>query len=131
MIIIGDKRFGSETLFYVQNIEDIAKTPSNCVVLLNKQDIDLQYFCFKNKVEYAIVIQDFKEAIYANNLHAKYIISNKDIAEKLQKIAENYLFDAKILAIINNEDEINKLCEIGIDGIIYENILNLERADKA
>ena len=129
MIIIGDARFTSETLFRVENIDDIAKTPSNSVVFLNAQNIDLQIFCFKNKVEYAIVIQDFKEAIYANNLNAKYIISNKDIAEKLQKIAENYLFDAKILVKINNENEINKLCEIGVDGVIYENILNLETTD--
>lgn len=130
MIIIGDDRFGLEKLFLVENIEDLSSTPSNCVVFIKSQNIKLQTFCANNCVEYGVFVIDFKEAIYANNLKAKYIICSQTIGEKLQKIAENYLFDAKILALIDCEEEINKMCEIGVDGVIYGAILNFNEWEK-
>ena len=52
------------------------------------------------------------------------------IVDKLQKIAENYLFDAKILALIDFEEEINKMCEIGVDGVIYGSILKFNELEQ-
>ena len=65
-----------------------------------------------------------KEAIYANSLNAKYIISEKELAKAIQKIADNYMFDSKILAVIETNDEIEEIAQSEIDGIIYKSILN-------
>ena len=130
MIIIGDSRFDCEQLFLVHNIEDLKSTPSNSVVFIKSQNIKLQTFLANNCVEYGIFVNDFKEAIYANNLKAKYIICSQIIVDKLQKIAENYLFDAKILALIDFEEEINKMCEIGVDGVIYGSILKFNALEQ-
>jgi len=45
------------------------------------------------------------------------------LASKLQKIAENYLFDAKILVPISNESEMEIVAEAGIDGVIFQDAI--------
>ncbi|WP_300795995.1 hypothetical protein [Helicobacter sp. UBA3407] len=40
----------------------------------------------------------------------------------MQKLAETYLFDAKILLCIQEEQEIEKTAECGIDGVIFANL---------
>lgn len=120
MIILGDENFSSEKLLKVQNIDDISNTPPNSTIYLASGNVLIQKFCKLNKVNYAVVILSIKEAIYANNLNAKYIICAKDIAASIQKIAENYMFDSKILVEIDSEDEIEWAALNGIDGVIYK-----------
>jgi len=122
MIILGDKHIEYDALYRVDNIDMIFKTPSNSVVLFD-YDIDLMKYCMQNSVEYAVVVKNIKQTIYASNLDAKYIIASYDNAKILQNIAQNYMFDSKILAIIKNDEEIEKVALDSIDGAIYESIL--------
>ena len=41
----------------------------------------------------------------------------------MQKIAENYMFDSKILAIIKSNDELEEIALDEIDGVIYKELI--------
>ena len=65
--------------------------------------------------------KDINQLMYASSLNARYIIVRKEMAKTAQNIAENYLFDAKILVKIENEDEIQEIALLGIDGVLLSN----------
>ncbi len=122
MILLGDDVVSYHNLFLIEKIEDIKNTTTNSVVAFS-YDIDLMRYCQKNEVEYAVIIADIKEIIYASALDAKYIICQKQHSVQAQKIAENYMFDSKILTIINSSDEISWVAINEIDGAIYQRLL--------
>jgi hypothetical protein len=45
------------------------------------------------------------------------------LAKTAQNVAENYLFDAKILVLIEKEDEIEELALLGVDGVVFSNTI--------
>lgn len=122
MIIIGDKLVPSTEPFKIFNIEDIKNTEANSTLYFLFNDEILKY-CFENSLDFAVKIESIKEAIYANALNAKYIIAEKKLAKKIQKIAENYMFDSKVLAIIETNDEFEDIAKVEIDGVIYKESL--------
>ena len=63
--------------------------------------------------------------MFSNSLRANYIIAQKDLSKELQKIAENYMYDSKILAIIDSNNEFEEIAKNEIDGIIYKNLISL------
>ena len=67
---------------------------------------ELLKYCYLNNLNYFVQINSVKEGLYANSLNAKYIVCKKTLAKKMQKIAENYMFDSKILAIIKSNDQL-------------------------
>jgi len=122
MIIIGHKYFQSEPFYKVRSKEEIKKTPSNSIVFIDFKEenfYDLILNCNKNNVKFALRISTLKESIFAHNFKAAFIIIEKGIAKDVQKIADEYLFDAKILVKIDNEQEIEELALIGVDGVIF------------
>lgn len=126
MIIIGDKLVPSTEPFKIFNIEDIKNTEANSTLYFLFNDEILKY-CFENSLDFAVKIESIKEAIYANALNAKYIIAEKKLAKKIQKIAENYMFDSKVLAIIETNDEFEDIAKVEIDGVIYKESLVWKR----
>lgn len=122
MILIGDKLIPFENIYRVFKVEDIQNTPSNSTILFDFEEEKLT-FSYKNKINSAVVITSIKEAIYCNSLGVRYIICQKELAIRVQKIAENYMFDSKILAIIESSDEIESIALNEIDGIIYKDLL--------
>lgn len=122
MILIGDKLVPFEDVFLIKNIKDIENTKANSTVLFDFEEEILTY-CYKNELFCAVVVNSIKEAIYCNNLNVKYIISEKELSIELQKIADNYMYDSKILAIIDSNEELEQVAKLEIDGIIYRNLL--------
>lgn len=122
MILIGDKLVPFEDIFLIKNIKDIENTKANSTVLFDFDEEILTY-CYKNELFCAVVVNSIKEAIYCNNLNVKYIISEKELSIELQKIADNYMYDSKILAIIDSNEELEQVAKLEIDGIIYRNLL--------
>lgn len=122
MILIGDKLVPFENMYKVNNLSDIQKTEANSIISFGYNE-ELMKYSHDNDLPYAIVVDSIKESIYANALNAKYIIASKEFAISLQKIAENYMFDAKILAIIESDDEIEEVALNEVDGIIYKTAL--------
>lgn len=122
MIFIGDKLVPFEELFKVNSIEEIKTTKANSTILFAYNE-DLLKYTFENEINSAVVINSIKEAIYCNALNVKYIIASKNLAKDIQKIAENYMFDSKVLAVIKSNDEIEEIAHFEIDGVIYESLI--------
>lgn len=124
MLILGDKLVPFEDMIFINSIEDIKSTKPNSTLIFNYDETLLKYVS-KNSLSCAVIVTSIKEAIYANSLNAKYIISKKNLAKKIQKIADNYMFDSKNLAIIKSNDEFERIVKNEIDGVIYEYLLEL------
>lgn len=124
MIIIGDKLVSYEEIFFIKEIEEIKNTKSNSIIGFLYNENLLEY-CFKNELSFVVIVNSIKEAIYSNSLRAKYIIAQKDLSKEVQKIAENYMYDSKILAIIDSNDEFEEIAKNEIDGIIYKKLITL------
>lgn len=122
MIIIGDKLIPFEELLKINSTNDIKNTKANSTVLFNYSD-EIAKYCFENEISFAVVVNSIKEAVYSSNLNAKYIIVNKELSKELQKIADNYMYDAKILAIIESSDEFEEIAKAQIDGVIFKNLI--------
>ena len=122
MILIGDKLVPFENISKIKKVEDIKQTVANSTIVFNFDEEILKY-SFENELSSAVTVTNIKEAIYSNSLNAKYIICDKDLAIKVQKIADNYMFDTRVLAIIESCDEIEAIALNEIDGAIYKNLI--------
>jgi len=120
MLIFNHPLLESEKFYKIDSKEDISNTPPNSIVRFkfsaNKSKI-IKY-CSDNSVPCAVDVVNITEAILASNLGANYIIVSENNVSSIQKIAETYLFDAKIVAI---SEDIEKIALLGIDGIIIKN----------
>lgn len=122
MILIGDSLIDYEQICKISSIDEIKNTKPNSTLLFNYNSEILKY-CSINDLSQAVIITNIKEAIYANAFDVKYIICEKDLAIKAQKIAESYMFDSKILAIIESNDELEYIAINEIDGVIFKKII--------
>lgn len=123
MIIIGDKLVPFEDIQYIQNVENIKDTKANSTIIFNYDELVLKY-CYENEISLAVVVTSIKEAIYCNSLNIKYIISEKELAKEIQKIADDYMYDSKNLAIIDSNEEFEEVAKNEIDGVIYRDLIN-------
>ncbi len=111
MIILNDSRFSDEVFYEAKNLDDIKNSPNNSTILFkyNENDLDLYKFCQKNNIRYGVEIDSIKELIFISNLNATYATCNNlNLAKNLQKIADNYLLETKIVikSYIKNIEEI-------------------------
>ena len=120
MKIFGHPWIESEKFYPVTSIKQINNTPPNTTLLLNPlpKALKLAHYCKANQLPYALKINNIKEAIFANLLNANYLIADKELATQLMPIAQNYLFDTQVLAIIESESEIETMALAGVDGVI-------------
>ena len=115
MIILNHPKIPSLKLYCIKNTNDIATTPPNSIVRFTFS-WELLAYCKNNQIPAAVDIASLKEAVYANALEAKFLLCEFSLAKRVQKVAENYLFDAKVIAIMD-ERLIEKAIEAGIDGV--------------
>ncbi len=125
MLIFGHKFIPSESLYHTPNIDSITNTPPSSIIYLefSEDNLDIINHAISNQVEFALSITDITELIYASALGAKYILVSREAAKTAQNIAENYLFDAKILVNISDNEEIEEIALLGIDGVIFSNAI--------
>ncbi|VAY86474.1 hypothetical protein MNB_ARC-1_155 [hydrothermal vent metagenome] len=123
MILIGDQNIICEQIEKINNISDIKNTKPNATLLF-KFDIDILKYIQKNDLNSAVLVNSIKDAIYASSLEAKYIIPSKNILKRTQELADNYMFDSKILATIDSSDDIENIALNHIDGVIYKSIID-------
>lgn len=121
MIIIGHPWIKSQCFFKVFSIEGIKKSKPDDIILLEPLvDSHLHAaHCQTNGIPFAIVVNTLDDALYANALGAKYIICEEDDALMIQPIANEYLFDTRILVLIHSEKEISKIARGHIDGVVF------------
>ena len=121
MILIGHPWIESPLFTRVFSKEDIQKSSAEEVVLLEPlvDSHTLANYCQENSIRYAVVVNSLDDAIYANALGASYIICDEDTALMVQPVAQEYLFDTRILVLIHSQKEISKIARGGIDGVIF------------
>ena len=122
MKIIGDNLIPFEAFSKITSIEDIKNTKANSMLFFDFNEDLLKYSNSEN-LNFLVYVSSIKEAIYASNFNAKYIICKNKLAKKLQKIADNYMWDSKILTIIKSSDDLEKVAIEEIDGAIYSHLL--------
>lgn len=121
MLLFGHRFIKSESFYHISDIEDVSKTPSNSIVYLkfSEENLDIIEYLNNNHIAFALGVKNVPELIYASQLHASFMILSKKMAKTAQNLADNYLFDAKILAQIEEEEEIEELALLGIDGAVF------------
>ena len=119
MIILGHPNIPAPTLIGIKSKEEIANTPPNSVVRFDF-DFELLRYCQENSIPCAVDIQEPAQAVYANALGAAFLLCSLPLAKKIQAIADHYLFDAKVIASLD-ERLIDKAIEAGVDGVLVTN----------
>ena len=120
MIIVGNKNIPYQNIKAINSIEGIKNTSANDIVYFS-YDIELIKYCKANNVRCAIKVSNIIESIFCNALEVFFIISYE--AKAIQKIAENYMFDSKVLQIISTDEDIEQTAIDEIDGCIYKEVL--------
>jgi len=119
MLLIGHELIPNEPFYRVVSVEEIAKTPSKAVVLFDFEPT-LAAYCVVQNVSFALHVKHIKELVLANALGATYFVVDKSLALHAQKIADDYLFDGKVLLLSNDDNEIEFAASHAIDGILFE-----------
>ncbi|HIQ27027.1 MAG TPA: hypothetical protein EYH42_00830 [Sulfurovum sp.] len=121
MIIVGHPWIESKRFCKIFAQEDIQKTQAEQIVLLEPivDSHDLAQYCKENHIPFAVTVNSLKEAIFANALGAVYMVCEEDDALIIHPIAQEYLFDTRVLVLIHDEKEIAKIARSGIDGVIF------------
>jgi len=125
MFIFGHRFIKSDDFYHITDIDAISNTPPNSTIVIdfNEDDLDIIDYAFKNEITFALNVRNITEIIYASSLNTSYIIIPTQLAKTAQNIANNYLFDAKILVHVEDEAEIEELALLGVDGVIFSNAL--------
>ena len=121
MIIIGHPWIKSNRFFKVFSVEGIKKSQPDDIILLEPLVDSHEYaiHCKENDIPFAVVANTLEDAIFANALGAKYIICEEDDALMIQPIANEYLFDTRVLVLIHSEKEISKIARGLVDGVVF------------
>ena len=125
MLIFGHRFIPSNSFYHVSDIDNITNTPPSSVIHIefSEENLDIISHANINQINTSICVKNIRETIYASNLGASFIIVREELATDAQKIATEYLFDAKILVLIEDENEIEKYALLGIDGVIFSNAI--------
>ncbi len=122
MLIFGNPYINSPKFIEINSINQIdSTTPKDILLVEFKEPFSLAKHCFKNNLEYAIEANSIKDALIASNLGCNYIIANLELAKTLQNIANEYLWDSKILVKIKDDSALEEVALNYIDGVIYQN----------
>jgi NAD(P)H-dependent flavin oxidoreductase YrpB (nitropropane dioxygenase family) len=121
MILIGHPWIKSPEFCRVFSQKDITSSRADQIVLLEPlvDSHTLAQYCQENGIAYAVVVNTLDEALYANALGASYMICDENTALMVQPVAQEYLFDTRVLVLIHSEKEISKIARGGIDGVIF------------
>lgn len=121
MFIYGHRFIQSDSFYHVPNIEAIDNTPPSSTIFIefSEENLDIINHAIENDLSLAVEASDITQIIYASSLGASFIIVAKELAKTAQDIANNYLFDAKILVKAEEESDIEEMALLGIDGIIF------------
>jgi hypothetical protein len=121
MRIFGHPWIASEVFRRVFSVDDIQKIRENETALLEPltESIKLAQYCQEENVSFAVTLGSIRDALFANELGASYLVCQHEEAMEIQPIAQTYLFDALVLVLIENEKEIDRIARFSIDGVIF------------
>lgn len=116
MLIFGDIFNDGLPFYEIISAEDLKNTPSNSTVLFD-YDEKLAKYCKDNSISYAMRVETIKELVYANALECAFALVDKEFSKTAQDIANEYMFDMKIILPVTNVEELEWAAMNGIDGV--------------
>jgi len=121
MLLFGHPLVDSPLFYHISDVDTITHTPPSSLLYLENviEERDIIEYCNANALRYGVLVSSILELILAHNLNASYIFVTKELAKSAQEIAQEYLFDAKIVVHIRDESEIEELALLGIDAVIF------------
>lgn len=121
MLILNHPLITPLNVVFIKKKDKIQNTLPNDFLILENCDsiLRLAKYCQENHLSFGAIVTSITEALLLVNLNTRYLLT-KDLklANALQKLAETYLFDAKILWCITQESDIEIAAKDGIDGVI-------------
>ena len=125
MLLFGHRFIPSDSFYHVLDINSISNTPPSSVVHIefSEDNLDIIKHTNLNQINTSVSCKNITEIIYASSFGASFITINAELAKDATKIANEYLFDAKILVLIEEENEIEELALLGVDGVIFSNAI--------
>ena len=127
MLILNHPQIAHLTLCYVASEEEVEKTLPNDFLILNCDNsantLALARLLKENNTSYAATPTSVYEALTLVNLNVRFLLTEDlEMAKTLQKLAETYLFDCKILLCVydtaHRQSEIETAANFGIDGVL-------------
>ena len=119
MILLGHPLIESKPFYRINLITSISKTPAQATVFFEFNPNFAQY-CTTQNISFAMHVKHIKELVLAHALGASYFVVDKALAAHAQKIANDYLYDGKIILLSNDDADIEFAASHGIDGILFE-----------
>jgi len=121
MLLFGHRFIKSEKFYHISDVDAIMNTPPNSIIYVefDEKNLDIISFLQLNSIQFVLHVNSLREAVYAYNLGASYIATKAKLVQEIQKLAEEYLFDAKVLVHVKEESEIEYFASMGIDGVIF------------
>ncbi len=121
MLLFGHRFIASERFYHIDDITSISHTPANALlyVMFDENNLDILQHMQRNALRFGVEVANITELIYAENFGADYIVVLASLAKEAQQIAESYLFDAKIIAKIDEENDIESMAYKGVDGVLF------------
>jgi len=121
VFIFGHPWVKTKTFKRVFSKNDIGNINENEIALLEPlgESISLAQYCQENNIEFAVTVGNTRESLFANALGAAYLVCQHEEAMQIQLVAESYLFDTKVLVLVEKEKEIDRVARFSIDGVVF------------
>ena len=125
MLLFGHRFIASNSFYHVLDIDSINNTPPSSIIHIEfcEENLDIIEHVRINQISSSIRCKTITEIIYASSLGASFIVIHPDLCKNAIKIANDYLFDAKIVVLIEEEEEIEDLALMGVDGVIFSSAI--------
>ena len=121
MLIFGHPWTNNLQFRKVFSTEDLSILKDSEIALLEpvSESIALAQHCQRHSLAYVLTVGSVREALFANALGATFLVCQQEDAMEIQPIAERYLFDTKVLVLIDDDREIERMARFSIDGVVF------------
>jgi len=109
-------------VLFKPNLSALDTTPAGSIVLTTYNEADITAYEAYAPV-LGIIVYSMKEFVVVAKCGVKYAVAGYGLAKRLQKAADSYLYDTKVLAMIDNEEEIEQAADDELDGVIRADLI--------
>lgn len=125
MLLFGHPLIQNALFYHVNSIDAIENTPPSGVILteFDRNNTDILLHAHTNNLPLCVGVTSITELIIVANLNPHYILIPNTLVKQAQEIANEYLFDPKLLTIIQDEEEIEELATLGLGGAVFSSAI--------
>lgn len=127
MLIFGYQGLDSKRLHFISSYEDIQDSKNDCIVWFyhtSDRDFSLLKFCIHHEIACAVLVENAIDFLLCAHFAPQFLLVREN-PQVYQSLADSYLLDSKVLCIIKNISEIERLGTQGIDGVVLEDALGM------